>query len=211
MLSPAKEFQRLAVEPETIRDVFLGWILPLATIWVVVRFVAALVVGISSFDKDVLGYTLSLYDLPAFALPVLIQSLFMPFVFGAVIAIAAGYFSGERDFVQGVRTAAYASTPGWLVGLVTPTWHMADFTHITPPLSLPLVIGALWCIYFLFRALPPMQKTPSGRPTLLALAATVVAMFFAWGGALVTTYNLVSSLTLEVNARRDFDDEEPIP
>ncbi len=197
MLSPAKEFVRLAEEPETVRDVFLGWILPLVSIMVVANFISAMVFGIDAFKDSPLIIHLPLSDAPAYALPVLVQSLVMPLVMAVVITILAGFFGGQRDHVQAVRTAAYVGTPAWLLGIFEPVWKQASLFRVTPVLSIGLIAGALWSIYFLFRALSPMMKSPPGKMTLLYALATVVIMFVLWRSALHLTFDTISYLNGE--------------
>lgn len=201
LLSPAKEFARLAGEPETVRDVFLGWIVPLVTIMVIANFITAMIHGITTPAPNLL-LRLTLDQAPVYALPVLVQSLVMPFVMAVVITILAGFFGGQRDHVQAVRTAAYVGTPAWILGMFEPVWHLASLLRIRPELGTGLVVGALWSVYFLFRALPPMMKSPSGKMTLLYTLATVVIMFVLWRSALHLTFDTISYL----NGERDWLD-----
>jgi hypothetical protein len=195
LLSPAKEFERIASEIETIRAVIIGWILPLVSIMIVGNIVRAMVFGIG--DRTGFGrfYPMA-QELPALALPLMAQSVAMPFVMAFVINMLAGFFGGHRDYVQAVRTAAYVGTPAWLVGIVGPAWQLDAFS-LMPPLSVGLFVGVAWSIYLLWRALPRTMKSSYGAKALAYTAAVSAVMFVLWIPALLLTFAITSKLLLK--------------
>jgi hypothetical protein len=189
LLTPAKEFERIAPEPETIGAMLTGWIIPLTLLMVVGNVIGALAFGISPGNRFGRFYPV-LSEVPLLALPLLAQSVAMPFVMAFVINVLAGFFGGQRNYVQAVRTAAYVSTPAWLVGIFGPAWQLDVFKFI-PPLSVGLFIGVLGSVYLLWRALPRMMKASSG---LFYAAAVSAVMFVLWIPALLVTFGLISAL-----------------
>jgi hypothetical protein len=190
LLSPASEFARLATERETLKALAIGWIVPLALVTVVVQSVRAYVVGIPLQGIDDY-YPPDLVEVPLFAGPLFLESIAMPFVGGAVISALARYFAGQPNYVEAVRTAAYASTPAWLVGMLWQAWETGWTT--APPLSIYLFIGGLWSMYLLFRGLPPMMSSPPSKAVTYTLAVSAV-LAVVWILALVVTYQIIHGL-----------------
>jgi hypothetical protein len=192
LLHPSAEFARLSSTPESVGTVFKGWILPLVSVMVVANLLVAVVFGISSFTGSVgMRWSIPFAHLPRYALPVFVQSLVMPFVMAAVINLLAAPLGAQKSYLQALRTAAYVATPAWIVGIFGPAWHQTGFTSVAPPRSWALFIGAFWSIYFLFRALAPMMKTPPRR-VLPYTAAVVAIMLVLWTLAMRTTFATIS-------------------
>lgn len=116
----------------------------------------------------------------------------MPFVGGAVINILAPFFGGKQNYTQAVRVAAYASTPGWLVGALWSAWEMS-WQRVVPPVSIILFISALWGMYLLMRGLPPMTGSPPQKATIFTLAVSAV-LAVLWILALLITYGIITRL-----------------
>lgn len=192
MLHPSAEFARLSSSTEAMKTVFAGWMLPLVSVMVVANLLVAAVFGISSFTGSVgIRWSIDFADLPNYALPVFAQSLVMPFVMAAVINLLAAPFGAQKNYVQALRTAAYVATPAWIVGIFGPAWHQSGFQSVAPPRSWALFIGAFWSIYFLFRALVPMMKTPPRRVLPYTLVVVAV-MLVLWTLAMRTTFATIS-------------------
>ncbi len=190
LLTPTSEFARLAQEPETLKTLTTSWIVPLALLMVLANCLRAFVLGVplegTSPRVPLLG------EMPALALPLFAEAIAMPFVSGVAINTLARFFGGRPDYTQAVRTAAYASTPGWLVGAFGPAWQFT-FMKVMPPLTITLFVGALWGMYLLLRGLPPMMKTPSDQALKYMLSLSVV-LAVLWILALLITYGVISQL-----------------
>lgn len=204
LLHPSAELARLSSTPEPIKTVFAGWMLPLVSVMIFANLSVAAVFGISGFtDPTGVRWSIPLILLPEYALPLLAQSLVMPFVMAAVINLLATPLGAQKNYVEALRTAAYVATPAWIVGIFGPAWHQTGFTSVAPPRSWALLIGALWSIYFLFRALVPMMKVPPRR--VMAYTLVVVAVMLAlWTLAMRTTFGIISDSI-------DYDDGDYYP
>ena len=96
---------------------------------VIANVIAGMMFGVSTADPNMRDRVV-IADVPAYALPLFAQSVLMPLVMAFVINILAGFFGGQRDYVQAVRTAAYAGTPAWLVGVFGPAWHQTEILRV---------------------------------------------------------------------------------
>lgn len=191
LLAPKTEFARIAAEPQTLKDLAIGWIVPLALFMVVGNCIRALAFGVG-LQGTADPYYPSVVELLLWAPPLFIESVAMPFVAGTVINILAPFFGGKQNYTQAVRVAAYASTPGWLVGALWSAWEMS-WQRVTPPLSIILFISALWGMYLLLRGLPAMIGSPPQKATIYTLAVSAV-LGVLWILALLITYGIISRL-----------------
>ncbi len=144
MLQPKDEFEVISKERETLAGVFFGWIVPFVSIMIIANALRALMCGISSLDREIIGdQIIEFSDLLNLVLPVYFLSLLMPFVMALIINILAGLFGGQRDYVKALSTAAYSGAPAWIIGIFGPTWHRVDLDRIAPSPSVVLFVGAL--------------------------------------------------------------------
>jgi Yip1-like protein len=86
------------------------------------------------------------------------------FVLALVIDALAPTFGGEKNRLQALKVAAYASTAAWLAGIFT----------LVPPLAILGVLG-LYSLYLLYLGLPVLMKAPEEK----ALAYTAVVVICA--------------------------------
>lgn len=191
LLSPKAEFARIAAEPEMLKDLTIGWIVPLALLMIAGNCIRAFAFGIA-LQGTADPYFPDLLELPLLASPLFIESVAMPFVSGLIINVLAGVFGGNRNYTQAVRVSAYASTPGWLAGALRPAWEFS-WGAVEPPLNIFLFIGALWGMYLLLRGLPPMMASPAPKAKTYTLAASAVLGVF-WILAFLITYKLIFEL-----------------
>ncbi len=191
LLAPKREFARIAAVPETLKDLAIGWIVPLALFMIVGNCIRALAFGVG-LQGTADPYYPSVVELLLWAPSLFVESVAMPFVGGAVINILAPFFAGKQNYTQAVRVAAYASTPGWLVGSLWSAWEMS-WHRVTPPLSITLFISALWGMYLLTRGLPPLTGSPPQKATIFTLAVSAV-LAVLWILALLITYGIITRL-----------------
>lgn len=194
LLAPKTEFARIAAEPETLKDLAIGWIVPLALFMIVGNCIRAFAFGVDLQGTDD-RYFPGILELLIWASPLFIESVAMPFISGFVINVLAPFFGGKQSYTSAVRVAAYASTPGWLVGALWSAWEIA-WQKLMPPLSIILFIGALWGMYLIRCGLPPMMTSPPQKATIYTLAVSVV-LGVLWILALLITYGIISRLHLE--------------
>lgn len=87
------------------------------------------------------------------------------FILGIVLELLAPAFSGQANRVQGLKVAAYASTPAWLFGALA----------IVPRLGRYSIVGTLWALYLVYAGAPLLMKVSGERATPFGVAAAVAA------------------------------------
>jgi hypothetical protein len=151
LLTPRSEWETIAAEATTPAELYKGYILPLAAIGPICQVVGYSVLGLrmpfgSTVYRTPIGTALTS------AVVTYVLSLIGVFVLAMIIDGLAPTFGGTRSQIQGLKTAAYASTASWVAGIFT----------LVPGLRVLAILG-LYSIYLLYLGLPVTMKAPSDR------------------------------------------------
>jgi Yip1-like protein len=87
------------------------------------------------------------------------------FLLGVALELVAPIFSGQANRVQGMKVAAYASTPAWLFGVLA----------VVPRLGRYSIVGALWTLYLVYSGAPLLMKVPTERAAVFGIVAAAAA------------------------------------
>jgi hypothetical protein len=170
LLTPRQEWVVIDGESTTPRDLYAGYIVPLAAIGPIAMLIGSSIFGIrvplmgtvrvsftSAITQAVVAYVLALVGVYLFAL---------------IIDWLAPTFGGTRNQTQALKVAAYASTAAWVAGIF----------NLLPGLRVLTILG-LYSLYLLYLGLPVLMKSPlekaMGYTAVTVLAAIVI--FFVIG------------------------------
>ena len=104
-------------------------------------------------------------------------SLLLVFVVSRVISLLAPGFGGQRNDVQGLKVAAYASTAAWVGGIFM----------LIPALGLISLIFSLYSLVLLYIGLPILMKVPQDRAMgYTAVVIIVCIVVFLIAAAILT-------------------------
>ena len=184
LLTPKTEWGVIAAESTTQKDIFLGYVLPLAAFAAVMGFLSSYVVGmmISSF------FHMSIM----WALVGAIYRFVMTFVTVLVVAFIvdalAPSFGGTKNMVQATKVVAYSFTAAWVGSVFS----------IIPFLGWLLsLLCALYCLYLLYLGLPPTMKNPEdktiGYAAVVVIISIVVSIVIAAIGGMMTAGGIVGA------------------
>ena len=169
LLTPRTEWPAIAAEPDTAADLYQRYILVLAALPVLAAFVKMSVIGTgipftgASFR---VGFGLGLVQ----AAVSYVLSLVSIYVLALIIDALAPTFGGQKNFLQALKTAAYAYTASWVAGLAV----------VLPWLGWLLSIaGSVYAVYLLYLGLPHTLRTPPDRAG--GYTAVVVLIAFVLG------------------------------
>ncbi|HEY6456930.1 MAG TPA: Yip1 family protein [Steroidobacteraceae bacterium] len=173
LVTPRTEWPVIAAEPESIAGLFTGYILIMAAIPAVVRFLSTSVIGVSmpflgsyrfgfvsGLTMAVVGYVLALVGVLVVAL---------------IVDALAPTFGGEKNRVQALKVVAYAYTASWVASII----------GIIPGLGLIAALaGLIYGLYLLNLGLPFNMKCPPekslGYTIVTVIAAIVVSFLLAY-------------------------------
>ena len=178
LLSPRNEWTVIDGEPATVASLYTGYIIPLAAIPAIAGFI-----GLSIFGVGVLGNT--------FRVPILrglssacvqyVGALLGAYVLALIIDALAPNFGGQKNPIQALKVAAYASTASWLSGIFL----------MLPSLRILGLLG-LYSLYLLLLGLPKLMKAPEdkalGYTAVVVICAVVLAMVVGEVSRLMTGY-----------------------
>ncbi len=176
ILKPTDEWNVIASEPATIGGLFTGYAMPLALIPLVSTILFTGLLGISAADMMGFGggMPLDLMAIAGMAILSLIVSLVSLLVMGTMVKLVSPSFNGTSDKVQAMKLMAYASTPSWVVALLS--W--------IPFLGAVLGFAAMvYVVYLIYCGLNPVMGVPkekiAGFTVVIVLIYVVVALIMS--------------------------------
>ncbi len=168
LLQPGATWKAIDGEFTKPGSIYKNWVLPLALIGPICGAIGTLVFGMSF---GVVGF----YRLPIMNIVTILAVDYVLGVVGVwvlslVISLLAPTFGGQRNDVQGLKVAAYATT----------AWFVAGVFQLLPQLALVRVLVSLYSVYLVFSGVPivmkPSKDQAMGYAIVAVLGAIVVAL-----------------------------------
>jgi hypothetical protein len=168
LLQPGATWKAIDGEFTKPGAIYRNWVLPLALIGPICGAIGTLVFGMSF---GVVGF----YRLPIMNIVTILAVDYVLGVVGVwvlslVISLLAPTFGGQRNDVQGLKVAAYATT----------AWFVAGVFQLLPQLALVRVLVSLYSVYLVFSGVPlvmkPSKDQAMGYAIVAVLGAIVVAL-----------------------------------
>jgi hypothetical protein len=187
IMKPSDEWNVIASEPATIGGLFTGYATPLALIPMVSTILFNGLLGISAADMMGFGsgMPLDLMAIAGMAILSFIVSLVSLFVMGTLVKLVSPSFNGTSDKVQAMKLMTYASTPSWVVALVS--W--------IPFLGAVLGFAAtVYVVYLIYLGLNPVLGVPkekiAGFTVVIVLIYVVLVLIMSGivAGLLYSTF-----------------------
>lgn len=172
LLTPRSEWPVIAAEPETVGGLYSGYIIILAAIPAIVRFLSYSLIGVS---VPFLGsYRVSTMAGLTTAIVSYVLSLVGIYILALIVDALAPTFGGEKNQIQALKVVAYSYTASWIASII----------GIIPGLGLIAALaGAIYGIYLLNMGLPFAMKCPQdktvGYTAVTILVAIVVGFVVA--------------------------------
>ena len=174
IFKPTDEWNVIAAEPATIGRLFTGYAAPLALILVASEILFSGLLGISAADMMGLGggiMSMGMTAIAGMAVVGFVLSLVTLFVMGTIVKLVSPSFNGTSDKVQAMKLMTYASTPSWVVALVS--W--------IPFLGALLSFAAIaYVVYLIYLGLHPVLGVPkekiAGFTVVIVLIYLVLAL-----------------------------------
>jgi hypothetical protein len=172
ILSPKTEWPAIALEPTTVPQLYVGYVMPLALLAALTGFLRMSVLGVNSAFGN--SFRIPISSGLTYTVMMFVSALFGVFVVGLIISALAPTFSGTRDQRQALKVAAYSLTPAMLSSVLA-------LSPILPTL-LQLLAG-LYGIYVLSLGLPVLMQSPKekafGYTASVVICTILVGIVFA--------------------------------
>jgi hypothetical protein len=168
LLTPRTEWPVIAAEPDTVGGLYSGYIVILAAIPAIVRFISSTLIGVS---VPFLGsYRLPITVGLTTAVLTYVLALVGTFIVALIVEALAPSFNAEKNRVQALKTVAYAYTASWVAAII----------GIIPGLGLLAALaGAVYGIYLLNMGLPYTMKCPPDKAVGYTAVTIIVAIIVA--------------------------------
>jgi hypothetical protein len=165
LLTPRTEWPVIAAEPETIGGLYTGYIIVLAAIPAIIRFLSSTLIGVSvpflgSFRVPItVGLTSAVVSY--------VLALLGIFIMALIVDALAPSFGGEKNRVQALKTVAYTYTASCVAAII----------GIVPGLGLLAALaGLIYGIYLLNMGLPYTMKCPPEKSIGYTAVTIIVAI-----------------------------------
>jgi hypothetical protein len=179
LLQPKEEWQVINTEHTTPAELYTSYIVPLAAIGPVASLIGLSIVGIRLPSLGT--YRMPLGTSLAHAVARYLMTLAGVYVLALIINALAGTFSGEKNEIQALKVATYASTAAWVAGIFM----------VIPMLGVLGILG-LYSLYLLYLGLPILMKVPQekalGYTAVVIIAAIVIFMVINLGSRAFMPY-----------------------
>ncbi len=174
LLAPRAEWPLIAAEPDTVAGLYSGYIIVLAAIPAVVRFLSSTLIGVSvpflgsfrvpmaaGLTTAILTYVLALVGI---------------YVVALIVDALAPSFSAEKNRVQALKAVAYSHTAYWVASII----------GVIPGLGLIAALaGIIYSVYLLNMGLPFTMKCPPDKAIGYTAVSIIVAIIVGWLMAIV--------------------------
>jgi hypothetical protein len=168
LLTPRTEWPLVAGEPDTVGGVFSGYIIFMAAIPAIIRFLSASLIGVS---VPFLGsYRVGIVTGLSTALLTYVFALIGVYVVALIVDALAPSFSAQKNSVQAVKTVGYAYTASWVAAII----------GIVPGLGLLAALaGAVYSVILLNMGLPFTMKCPPEKSVGYTAVTIIIAIVIA--------------------------------
>lgn len=164
LVTPKTEWPVIDAEPLNVSELLIGYVLPLAAIGPIARFIGWSVLGFGGIFRMSIGWGIS-QAIVSFVLAVV-----GVFVLAWVMNALAPSFGSRQDMSQAIKLSAYSMTAAWVAGVL----------YILPALSILAVLGGLYSLYLCYIGLPVLMKTPADKVVIYLVVIFIVTIIIYW-------------------------------
>jgi len=164
LMTPKQEWPVIDAEPLNVRELLLGYVLPLAAIGPIARFLGLTIFGFGGVFRIPIGSAISMAIL-AFVLAVI-----SVFALAWVINMLAPQFGATQDMGQAIKLSAYSATASWVAGIF----------YLIPSLWILAAIAGLYSLYLFYLGLPILMKVPADKVVIYLVVIFVSVIVLYW-------------------------------
>jgi hypothetical protein len=167
LMTPKQEWPVIDTEPLNVRELLIGYVLPLAAIGPIARFIGLSIFGFGGIFRVPVGTALSQ------AILGFVMAVISVFVVAWVINALAPQFGATQNMQQAIKLSAYSATAGWV----------ASIFYIIPSLWILAAVGGLYSLYLFYLGLPVLMKVPAEKavPYIVVIVISVIVLYWITG------------------------------
>ena len=166
LVQPAQEWRTIGAEPADVGSLLRDYAAPLSAIPAFCGWIGGSVIGYGFFR---VGLVRGLAN----AIVSWVFGLVGCWLAAMVIEKLAPSFGSRGNTAQALKLVVYASTPVWVAGVL----------DLIPPLTVLIVIAALYALYLFYVGLPIVMHTPADKviPYMAVSAVAVILVMIVFG------------------------------
>ena len=164
LMQPKAEWDRIAAEPTSVNQLYIGYVLPLVALAAICSFIGLSVIGASAFG---VSYRVPMVAGLVSAVLQVVMGLVGVYVMALITNALAPNFGSVQNQEQAHKLAAYGSTAGFLAGVFS----------IFPPIAILGILG-LYSLVLIYLGLPRLMKTPEDKRIGYFLTIIVIMIVF---------------------------------
>ncbi|WP_081944801.1 Yip1 family protein [Sphingopyxis sp. MWB1] len=161
LIRPRATWAAIADEPATVRSIFIPYVLVLAAIGPLARFLGGQLFGYQILD---ITYRPPMASAAVSALLFYALTLVAMFLLARLIDALAPSFGAQKNPIQALKLAAYSGTAAWVAGAF----------GLIPSIGMFSMLG-LYSLYLLYVGLPLLMKVPQDKAGVYVAAVGVAA------------------------------------
>jgi hypothetical protein len=165
LLSPKEEWPKIAGETETVPSLYTSYIMILAAIGPIAMMIRSMFFGFfGSVVSAIIAYVVTLAS---------------TYITALIVDALATTFGGEKNFIQSLKLAAYASTAVWIAGIL----HLLGWFA-----GILILLAGIYSLYTFYLGITVMKKCPQDKAVPYTLVVVVcVIVLGAIVGALMSS------------------------
>jgi hypothetical protein len=171
LMAPKQEWAAIDSEAVDVPALMTGYIIPLALIGPIARFIGFSVLGFGGIFRMSIGWGIST------AILLFVLTIVQVFVLAWVINALAPTFGATQSMPQAIKLSAYSMTAAWVAGIF----------YLLPALAILALIGAIYSLYLFFLGLPILMKSPADKTAPYAIAVIVASIVLFWVIGIITS------------------------
>ncbi|HEV2865816.1 MAG TPA: Yip1 family protein [Allosphingosinicella sp.] len=180
LITPRTEWAVIAAERSSIQQIYTTYVLILAAIPPIAGIIGAMLfvprIGGVSYGAPI-GYLI------AMAVFGYVVSLVIVFLMALIIEALAPSFGGTKDRLQAFKISAYASTPVWVIGILS----------LFPPLALLVWLAYIYVAFLIYQGLGPVLRVPEDKSIVFTIVIVV-----CYVGLIILISAIVGALMLSM-------------
>lgn len=147
---PNDEWEIIKNESTTIADMFTKYVLILAAIPAIAGLIGNLLIG-----RSVMGFTIRIPFGRALIWTIMmyVMTLVALYVTAFIIDTLAPSFGSQKNLVESMKVAVYASTASWVAGIF----------YIIPALAIIALIAGFYSLYLLYLGIKIVKSPPQDK------------------------------------------------
>ncbi len=188
LMAPAAEWQTIATENDSPKQVFLRYVVPLAAIGPVAAFIGGQVFGYGALG---FSYRPSLMT----GITTMITGYVMALVSVWLVAFVANFlspkFGGKDDFPAAFRLVAYSMTASMVGGIV----------GLIPALAIIGLLFAIYSLYLFYKGAVPVMGVATDKVPVFTIVTVVAAFVISLIAGAISTAITAPSLIAAADAQ----------